>query len=54
MASGRRVLAANVALALTFALVMMLAFDLDRAGEGPISVNQKPMMELYQSMSAHR
>jgi ABC-type nitrate/sulfonate/bicarbonate transport system substrate-binding protein len=54
MAGGRRVPAASLALALTFALVMMLAFDLDRAGEGPISVNQKPMMELYQSMSARR
>jgi ABC-type nitrate/sulfonate/bicarbonate transport system substrate-binding protein len=47
----RRILTANVALALTFALVMVLAFDLDRAGEGMIAVNQQPMIDLYQSMS---
>jgi hypothetical protein len=47
----RRILTANVALALTFALVMILAFDLDRAGEGMIAVNQQPMIDLYQSMS---
>ena len=37
-----------------FALVMLLAFDLDRAGEGLISVNQQPMIDLYQSMSKRR
>jgi ABC-type nitrate/sulfonate/bicarbonate transport system substrate-binding protein len=47
----RRILTAHVALALTFALVMVLAFDLDRAGEGMIAVNQQPMIDLYQSMS---
>ena len=47
----RRILTANLALALTFALVMVLAFDLDRAGEGLIRVNQQPMIDLYQSMS---
>ncbi len=47
----RRILTANLALALTFALVMVLAFDLDRAGEGLIAVNQQPMIDLYQSMS---
>ena len=29
---------------------MVLAFDLDRAGEGLVAVNQQPMIELYQSM----
>jgi hypothetical protein len=29
----------------------VLAFDLDRAGEGMIAVNQQPMIDLYQSMS---
>jgi len=48
---GRRILTANLALAMTFALVMLLAFDLDRAGEGLVAVNQQPMIDLYQSMS---
>ena len=48
---GRRIYTANLSLALTFALVMLLAFDLDRAGEGLISVNQQPMIDLYQNMS---
>ncbi len=47
---NRRIHAANLALAITFALVMVLAFDLDRAGEGLVSVNQQPMIDLYQSM----
>ncbi|MEH6607005.1 MAG: hypothetical protein V7711_15590, partial [Pseudomonadales bacterium] len=47
---NQRIHAANLALAVTFALVMVLAFDLDRAGEGLISVNQQPMIDLYQSM----
>lgn len=47
---NRRVNTANLALALTFAMVMVLAFDLDRAGEGLVSVNQQPMIELYHSM----
>jgi hypothetical protein len=46
----RRVHTANFALAITFAMVMVLAFDLDRAGEGLVSVNQQPMIELYKSM----
>lgn len=47
---NRRIHTANFALAITFAMVMVLAFDLDRAGEGLIAVNQQPMIELYQSM----
>jgi len=46
----QRILAAKLALAITFALVMVLAFDLDRPGEGLISVNQQPMIDLYESM----
>ena len=49
--SNRRVHTANLALAMTFALVMLLAFDLDRAGEGLVTVNQQPMIDLYQGMS---
>ena len=47
---NRRIHTANLSLAITFALVMVLAFDLDRAGEGLIAVNQQPMIDLYQSM----
>ena len=47
---NRRIHPANLALAVTFALVIVLAFDLDRAGEGLVSVNQQPMIDLYQSM----
>ncbi len=47
---NRRIHTANFALALTFAMIMVLAFDLDRAGEGLISVNQQPMLELNRSM----
>ncbi|MEH6591638.1 MAG: ABC transporter substrate-binding protein [Halioglobus sp.] len=47
---GRRIVAANLALSLTFALVMLLAIDLDRTGEGLVAVNQQPMMNLYQNM----
>jgi hypothetical protein len=51
-AGGRqRSLTANLALAMMFALVMLLVFDLDRAGEGMITVNQQPMIDLYQGMS---
>jgi ABC-type nitrate/sulfonate/bicarbonate transport system substrate-binding protein len=52
--SGRRILMANIALATTFALVMLLVFDLDRAGEGLITVNQQPMLDLYRGMYAAR
>lgn len=47
---NRRIHAASLALTITFALIMVLAFDLDRAGEGLVSVNQQPMIDLYQSM----
>jgi ABC-type nitrate/sulfonate/bicarbonate transport system substrate-binding protein len=47
---GRRFLTANLALSITFALVMLLAFDLDRTGDGLVSVNQQPMFDLYKSM----
>lgn len=50
ISGNRRIHAANLALSLTFALVMLLAFDLDRAGEGLVSVNQQPMIDLYQAM----
>ncbi len=52
--SNQRVHTANLALAMTFALVMLLAFDLDRAGEGLVAVNQQPMIDLYEGMSKRR
>ena len=48
--AGRRILLANLTLSLTFALVMMLAIDLDRTGDGLVSVNQQPMLDLLESM----
>jgi hypothetical protein len=47
---NRRIHTASLALAVTFALVMVLAFDLDRAGEGLVAVNQQPMVDLYLNM----
>ena len=49
--NGTRILIANIAFAVTFALVMLLVFDLDRAGEGLIAVNQQPMIDFCWSMS---
>ncbi len=54
IADTRRINTANFALAITFALVMLLAFDLDRAWEGLVTVNQQPMIDLYQNLSARR
>jgi hypothetical protein len=51
---GRRIPVANLALSLTFAVVMLLAIDLDRTGEGLVAVNQQPMVDLYQNMSGGR
>jgi ABC-type nitrate/sulfonate/bicarbonate transport system substrate-binding protein len=50
ISGNQRIHAAQLALAITFALVMVLAFDLDRAGDGLVAVNQQPMIDLYQSM----
>lgn len=48
---GHRSVTSSLALAMTFALVILLIFDLDRPGRGLIEVNQRPMLELYQSLS---
>ena len=47
---GRRSVIANMILALTFALVMTIIFDLDQPAKGMIGVNQQPMHELYERM----
>ena len=52
--SGRRSFPAQLALALTFALVMQLIFDLDRPGKGVIQVNQQPMIDLYQGLGTQK
>jgi len=52
--SGRRSFIANLALALAFAVVMQIIFDLDRPGEGAIRLNQQPMIDLYQSLSKQK
>ena len=52
VSGGRRIAVANLALSLTFALVMLLAIDLDRTGEGLVAVNQQPMVNLYQNMTS--
>src|SRR5262245_60404065 len=48
--AGNRSQIANLMLALTFALVMTLIFDLEQPGKGLIDVNQQPMHDLYERM----
>jgi hypothetical protein len=43
---------ADLMLALTFASVMTIIFDLDQAGRGLINVDQQPMYELNERMQA--
>ncbi|MBX9691768.1 MAG: ABC transporter substrate-binding protein, partial [Cyanobacteria bacterium] len=49
--SGKRSFPAQLALVLTFALVVQLIYDLDSPGKGFIHLNQQPMIDLYQSLS---
>ena len=48
--AGNRSPMANLMLALTFALVMTLIFDLEQPGKGLIDVNQQPMYDLYERL----
>ncbi len=48
---GRYSVAANIILACSFALVVVLIADLDRATTGLLKVSQKPMIELQQKLS---
>ena len=50
--TGSRSLIANAILALTFAMVVVIIFDLDQSGRGWINVNQQPMHELRERMRA--
>jgi len=52
--AGNRSLIANAILALTFAMVVVIIFDLDQSGRGWINVNQQPMHELRERMRADR
>lgn len=49
--SGKRSFPAQLALVLTFALVIQLIYDLDSPGKGFIHLNQQPMIDLYHSLS---
>lgn len=49
--SGKRSFPAQLALVLTFALVIQLIYDLDSPGKGFIHLNQQPMIDLYKSLS---
>lgn len=50
--SRASVWAMNLALALTFSVVLTLISDLDRPGQGLLRVSQKPMMELQRALRA--
>jgi len=52
--SGRRSFPAQLALALTFALMLQVIYDLDRPGKGFIRLNQQPMIDLYQNLSTQK
>lgn len=49
--TGKRSFPSQLALVLTFALVIQLIYDLDSPGKGFIHLNQQPMIDLYQSLS---
>lgn len=49
--TGKRSFPSQLALVLTFALVVQLIYDLDSPGKGFIHLNQQPMIDLYQSLS---
>ena len=51
---GRRSVTADVMLALTFALLMAIIFDLDQPDKGLIGVSQQPMYELRDRMNAQQ
>ena len=49
---GNRSWVSNALLALTFALVMVVIFELDQAGRGLINVSSQPMYDLHERMTA--
>ena len=48
--AGKRSPIASLLLALTYAMVMTLVFDLDQPGKGLIGVNQQPMHDLHERL----
>lgn len=48
--SGKSCFKIGIVLALTFAIVILLIVDLDRAIEGSLRVSQKPMLELQKKL----
>ena len=52
--SGKRSFPAQLALALTFALLLQVIYDLDRPGKGFIRLNQQPMIDLYQNLDTQK
>jgi hypothetical protein len=52
--AGSRSMIANLMLAVTFASVMTIIFDLDQPGKGLIDVGQEPMYELHRRLQAQR
>lgn len=48
--AGNRSLIANLMLALTFAIVITLIFDLDQPAKGWIDVNQQPIHDLQERL----
>ncbi|MCC6980049.1 MAG: ABC transporter substrate-binding protein [Candidatus Melainabacteria bacterium] len=49
--TGRRSFPSQLALVVTFALVIQLIYDLDSPGKGFVHLNQQPMIDLYRSLS---
>lgn len=49
--AGKRSTPAQLALVITFALVVQLIYDLDSPGKGFVHLNQQPMIDLYHSLS---
>jgi hypothetical protein len=49
--TGKRSFPSQLALVLTFALVIQLIYDLDSPGKGFVHLNQQPMIDLYETLS---
>lgn len=49
---GKRSTIANLMLALTYALVLTVIFDLDQPGKGMIDIDQQPMYDLHERLRA--
>jgi hypothetical protein len=52
--AGRRNVGVQLVIALAFSIVVWLIVDLDRPGEGLLSVSQQPLLDLQQQIGAPR